>query len=216
MRPSNKSRNRNKSTNRRSSNNVGNVVNRVFESAGPEGKVRGTPQQIVEKYESLARDAQLAGDRVAAENFQQHSEHYTRLLNEAQRQMAERQAEHEARQQAENEARMQAQREAQAQNPQASDDSEDRSRPQHERPERPQHQRPERPEQVDVRHQNDPRDEGRDPRDIADSEQPESTLIEEASERAEKAPPKRAPRKRTPKPKAADVVQDQPAAEPQE
>lgn len=85
MRPS-KSRSRNK-TNRNRSNTVGNVVNRVFDSSGPEGKVRGTPQQIIEKYNQLARDAQLANDRVATENFQQHAEHYLRLLGEAQKEI---------------------------------------------------------------------------------------------------------------------------------
>ena len=70
---------------------MGNVVNRVFDSSGPEGKVRGTPQQIIDKYNQLARDAQLSGDRVATENFQQHAEHYTRMLAEAQREMQERQ-----------------------------------------------------------------------------------------------------------------------------
>lgn len=62
---------------------MGNIINRVFDSSGPEGKVRGTPQQIIEKYNQLARDAQLSGDRVATENFQQHAEHYLRLLGEA-------------------------------------------------------------------------------------------------------------------------------------
>jgi hypothetical protein len=62
----------------------GNVVNRVFESAGPEGKVRGTPQQIIDKYLTLSRDAQTSGDRVVAENFLQHAEHYQRILLEAQ------------------------------------------------------------------------------------------------------------------------------------
>jgi len=81
MRPS-KSRSRNKSNRNRS---VGNVVNRVFDSSGPEGKVRGTPQQIIEKYNQLARDAQLGNDRVATENFQQHAEHYLRLLGAAQK-----------------------------------------------------------------------------------------------------------------------------------
>jgi Domain of unknown function (DUF4167) len=75
---------------------LGNIINRVFDSSGPEGKVRGTPQQIIEKYQMLARDAQLSNDRVAAENFLQHAEHYTRLLAEATREMA---AEQEARQQ---------------------------------------------------------------------------------------------------------------------
>ncbi|ABV93473.1 conserved hypothetical protein [Dinoroseobacter shibae DFL 12 = DSM 16493] len=84
---SSKSRSRNKN-NRRS---VGNIVNRVFDSSGPEGKVRGTPQQIIDKYLTLARDAQLANDRVAVENFQQHAEHYTRMLSEAMREQEARQ-----------------------------------------------------------------------------------------------------------------------------
>jgi hypothetical protein len=61
----------------------GSNVNRVYESAGPEGKVRGTPQQIIDKYLTLARDAQTSGDRVVAENFLQHAEHYQRILIEA-------------------------------------------------------------------------------------------------------------------------------------
>ncbi len=101
MRSSNKSRSRNKSPNRRSS--TGNVTNRVFDSAGPEGKVRGTPQQIIEKYRSLAHDSLLSGDRVAAENFQQHAEHYARILMKSQKQQAERQAEQQAQQQAQQE-----------------------------------------------------------------------------------------------------------------
>lgn len=95
MRSSNKSRSRNKNQNRRSS---ANIINRVFDSSGPEGKVRGTPQQIIEKYQTLARDAQLSGDRVAAENFQQHAEHYTRLLGDAMREQAARREAHEAQQ----------------------------------------------------------------------------------------------------------------------
>jgi len=75
-----KTRTRSKQNRNRS---VGNVVNRVFDSSGPEGKVRGTPQQIIEKYNQLARDAQLSNDRVAAENFQQHAEHYQRMLGMA-------------------------------------------------------------------------------------------------------------------------------------
>lgn len=42
--------------------------------------MRGTPQQVIDKYLSLARDAQLSGDRVTAENFHQHAEHYARIL----------------------------------------------------------------------------------------------------------------------------------------
>jgi hypothetical protein len=71
----------------------------VFDSSGPEGKVRGTPQQIIEKYTQLARDAQLSNDRVAAENFQQHAEHYTRMLGEAQREAEARREQQEQQQQ---------------------------------------------------------------------------------------------------------------------
>jgi hypothetical protein len=94
MRPSNKSRSRNKPGGGNGGHNnprqrMGNIINRVFDSAGPDGKVRGTPQQIIDKYNVLARDAQVSGDRVAAENYLQHAEHYSRLLGEAQRQQAE-------------------------------------------------------------------------------------------------------------------------------
>ena len=79
-----KSRSRsNKNRNR----SLGNSINRVFDSSGPDGKVRGTPQQIIDKYNQLARDSQLSNDRVSTENFQQHAEHYVRLLSEAQREM---------------------------------------------------------------------------------------------------------------------------------
>lgn len=97
---SSKSRSRSKS-NRNNNNNrqVGNIVNRVFDSSGPESKVRGTPQQIIDKYNQLARDAQLSGDRVATENFQQHAEHYLRMLADALREQAERQAQQQQNQQ---------------------------------------------------------------------------------------------------------------------
>jgi hypothetical protein len=80
MRPSQKPNRARGRGNRKPS---GNNLNRVFESSGPEGKVRGTPQQIIEKYISLARDAQTSGNRVIAENFLQHAEHYQRILVEA-------------------------------------------------------------------------------------------------------------------------------------
>ncbi|MEO1600971.1 MAG: DUF4167 domain-containing protein [Pseudomonadota bacterium] len=77
MRSTQKS-NRTRGRGNRKSN--GNNLNRVYDSSGPEGKVRGTPQQIIDKYLSLARDAQTSGDRVMAENFLQHAEHYQRIL----------------------------------------------------------------------------------------------------------------------------------------
>lgn len=79
MRQSQKS-NRSRGRGNRKGGGGGNNLNRVYDSAGPEGKVRGTPQQIIDKYVTLARDAQTSGDRVAAENFLQHAEHYQRIL----------------------------------------------------------------------------------------------------------------------------------------
>jgi len=93
---SSKSRSRSKPNRNRS---VGNAVNRVFDSSGPEGKVRGTPQQIIDKYNQLARDAHLSNDRVAVENFQQHAEHYLRILAEALREQQERQQQQQIQQQ---------------------------------------------------------------------------------------------------------------------
>jgi hypothetical protein len=103
MRPS-KSRTRNKNNNNANRNRSGvSVINRVYDSSGPEGKVRGTPQQIIDKYTQLARDAQLSNDRVAAENYQQHGEHYIRLLATAQREIdvrrEQQEREHRERQQ---------------------------------------------------------------------------------------------------------------------
>ena len=89
-----KSRSRSKQ-NRNNNRSVGNVLNRDFDSSGPEGKVRGTPQQIIDKYNQLARDAQLSNDRVATENFQQHAEHYLRLLAVAQKEQDARREQQE-------------------------------------------------------------------------------------------------------------------------
>ena len=56
-------------------------ANRAFDSNGPDNvKVRGAAQHIYEKYQQLARDAGSAGDRVLAENYLQHAEHYFRVL----------------------------------------------------------------------------------------------------------------------------------------
>ena len=54
--------------------------NSNFESSGPQGKIRGTAYQVIEKYQALGRDALTFGDRVAAENYFQHAEHYYRVM----------------------------------------------------------------------------------------------------------------------------------------
>ena len=55
--------------------------NHVFDSSGPDLRVRGTSQQLFEKYLQLGRDATSSGDRVMAESYFQHAEHYFRILN---------------------------------------------------------------------------------------------------------------------------------------
>ena len=55
--------------------------NHVFESNGPEVRLRGTAQQLFEKYLQLGRDATSSGDRVTAESYYQHAEHYFRIIN---------------------------------------------------------------------------------------------------------------------------------------
>ena len=47
-----------------------------------ENKPKGKPLEIMGKYEIMARDASSAGDRVAAENYMQHAEHYLRISTE--------------------------------------------------------------------------------------------------------------------------------------
>lgn len=55
--------------------------NHVFDSSGPDLRVRGTAQQLFERYLQLGRDATSSGDRVMAESYFQHAEHYFRILN---------------------------------------------------------------------------------------------------------------------------------------
>jgi hypothetical protein len=55
--------------------------NHVFDSSGPEMRVRGTAQQLYEKYQQLARDAFSNGDRVTGEAYYQHAEHYFRIIS---------------------------------------------------------------------------------------------------------------------------------------
>jgi hypothetical protein len=63
-----------------------NPLTRVYESNGPDVKIRGTASHVAEKYLQLARDAQSSGDPVSAENYHQHAEHYFRLIAAAQEQ----------------------------------------------------------------------------------------------------------------------------------
>jgi hypothetical protein len=68
-----------------------NPLTRVYESNGPDVKIRGTASHVADKYVQLARDAQSSGDPVAAENYLQHAEHYFRLIAAAQEQFRQSQ-----------------------------------------------------------------------------------------------------------------------------
>ena len=182
-----------RSKNNRNNNNrsVANVMNRVFDSSGPEGKVRGTPQQIIEKYQQLTRDSQLSGDRVAAENFQQHAEHYMRLQAEAQREIDAR--------------REQQDRENREKQVQRDQERNDRSEQQTERVE---HNTPPTPSAFDVT-------------DFTDAPQPDFALLSPielsqsapvATQQPEERPKPRV-RRRSEKPAAAASATPEPARE---
>ena len=66
---------------RHQSGNVPLNRNHVFDSNGPDLRIRGTSQQLFEKYLQLGRDAMSSADRVMAESYFQHAEHYFRILN---------------------------------------------------------------------------------------------------------------------------------------
>ena len=72
--------------------------NRTYDSSGPEVKIRGSASHVYEKYLQLARDANSGGDRVMAENYLQHAEHYYRIMAAA----AAQQAQYAAQQAAQN------------------------------------------------------------------------------------------------------------------
>jgi hypothetical protein len=80
-------RGRNNNNNNNNNRRGPNPLTRNYESNGPDVKIRGSAQQIAEKYTALARDAQSSGDRVMAENYLQHAEHYNRIIAAAQAQM---------------------------------------------------------------------------------------------------------------------------------
>jgi hypothetical protein len=67
----------------------GHNPNRTFDSSGPEIKIRGSASHVYEKYLQLARDSNASGDRVMAENYLQHAEHYYRIMAAQQAQQAQ-------------------------------------------------------------------------------------------------------------------------------
>ncbi|PZO87956.1 MAG: DUF4167 domain-containing protein [Micavibrio aeruginosavorus] len=55
--------------------------NQIFDSNGPDVRIRGTAHQVCEKYLALAKDASSIGDSILAESYLQHAEHYQRIIN---------------------------------------------------------------------------------------------------------------------------------------
>jgi uncharacterized protein DUF4167 len=94
-------RNRNNNNNNNNNRRGQNPMTRVFESNGPDIKIRGTASHVAEKYVQLARDARSSGDPVAAENYYQHAEHYFRLIAAAQEQFRQNQPQQQPRPDAE-------------------------------------------------------------------------------------------------------------------
>jgi len=89
MRPQQNRRMRGRSNNNGNRNRMPNPLTRNYESNGPDVKIRGNAQHIADKYTTLARDAQASGDRVKAENYLQHAEHYVRIILSAQPQVVQ-------------------------------------------------------------------------------------------------------------------------------
>lgn len=58
-----------------------NNSSRLFESNGPDIKIKGSASQIVEKYQALSREYHSSGDPVSAESCLQHAEHYQRIID---------------------------------------------------------------------------------------------------------------------------------------
>lgn len=54
--------------------------NQIFDSSGPDVRVRGNAHQVFDKYQALAREAAASGDRIMAEAYWQYADHYFRLI----------------------------------------------------------------------------------------------------------------------------------------
>ncbi|KPA22410.1 hypothetical protein shim_06900 [Shimia sp. SK013] len=185
---SSKSRSRNKGN--RNNRPSGNIVNRVFDSSGPEGKVRGTPQQVIDKYNQLARDSQLGNDRVATENFQQHAEHYQRMLNEAQREQDSRREEQERQNRERQQDRDRERRERMERQEREGNNGGDKAAP------APAHSPAPSPVSADPSESDQPDVIG----DVADS-----GLVETPETAPEAPKPKKPPRKRSPRKKPVEA-----------
>ena len=75
-------RQRNRGSNNGRRNNPQQQRTQVYDSNGPDVRIRGTAYQVAEKYMALAKDAMSAGDRIMSESYYQHAEHYVRIITE--------------------------------------------------------------------------------------------------------------------------------------
>lgn len=92
--------NRPRSRGRRSKNNNNNNntnPNKHYDSNGPDVRIRGSAKQVLDKYQQYASDALRGGDRIAAEGYFQHAEHYQRIVYEIDAAVSKQREERDAR-----------------------------------------------------------------------------------------------------------------------
>lgn len=96
---------RSKNNNNRDNTNP----NKHYDSNGPDVRIRGSAKQVLDKYQQYASDALRSGDRISAEGYLQHAEHYQRIVYEIDAAVAKqreaRNAERDAKRREEREAR---------------------------------------------------------------------------------------------------------------
>jgi len=191
-------RQRGRSRNNNHNNNRAPNANRALESHGPGVKVRGAASTIHEKYQQLARDAGLSGDRVMAENYMQFAEHYYRV-------MRTQQAQREARE--EEQAAQRAARQAQYDARKAQQQQEQRERREAAPENAPQPSETPAPAQAPVKAQAQPKvvipPAIPIPEKSANGTGPMDVVTPEASSETAKAKPARTPRRRVRRPVAA-------------
>ena len=105
---------RNKNNNNKDNTNP----NKHYDSNGPDVRIRGSAKQVLDKYQQYASDALRGGDRIAAEGYFQHAEHYQRIVYEIDAAVAKQREEREARN-AERDAKRREEREARAESEEA-------------------------------------------------------------------------------------------------
>jgi hypothetical protein len=168
--------NNNNSNNRKGQN----PLTRTYDSSGPDVKIRGTAQHIAEKYMALARDASSSGDRVMAENYLQHAEHYNRIIAAAQAMYQER-FQRDDRQEQGNDRQDYSERDDDDNENGSEQMMSDAPQPQLEQPAQPQQRsQPQPREPREPREQREPR-EPREPRAHTPRQQPQPQIIDETT-----------------------------------